>query len=573
MLELWALVKHLLLTPCVSVDTTADFSYFADTHFRASAPAHLGVTVNKPNRRQFTFAVAASLGLAACAGDPAPTGSGSGQATGGADGASAVVVDTSFDLKTIDPARQFEPTGGIVDKALYQTLITFQGSDLTKPVPGLADFQMSPDQKVLTLKLKSGHVFSDGSPITADDAVFSLQRVQGIAGNPSFLLKDVTVAKVDDNTLTLTSPKPNPALLFILPNTALSVVNAKAVKANGGSTTKEDKADTWLNSEAAGSGPYLLESIDIKSQVKLKRNPKFNGQKPKFDTVVIRNVPGETQKVNIQAGSSHVAMDLSPDQVSGLDSSKAKVNTTASPYVVFLFMNQNPAINKITANPDFVTAVRKGLDYKRLVSFGGNGAVQPGGVVPSMFIGALKEDPTNSRDLEASRAALAKSGYSGQEIPLSFANDLTVQGLQLQTLAAAIQSQLKEVGIIIKLAPAPVASEMDAYRGGKEHMGLWYWGPDYPDPADYLAFAPGGIVGKRAGWEIGQNPTMDDLTVKSAAAIGSERVRTYETWQKEGNKSGPFIPFLQPSQNVAAASSLTELGLNAVWKIDVGALK
>ena len=522
-------------------------------------------------RKSISFAVtlgALTLVASACAGDPAPAGGGSGGASSGG----AVVVDTSFDLKTADPARQFEPTGQIVDKAVYQTLVTFEGEDVTKPVPGLADFSMSADNKVLTLKMKPGQVFADGSPVTADDAVFSLQRVQGIKGNPSFLLDGVTVAKVDDSTLTLTSNKPNPDLPYILPNTALGVVNAKLVKANGGTTGADDKAEQFLNATGAGSGPYVLKQYDVKSQVTLETNPNWKGTKPAYGKVILRNVPGETQKVNIQAGSSQVALDLSPDQVAGLDTSKVKVHSGPSAYVVFLLMNQAAGVDTWTANPDFMAAVRTGVDYDKLVSLVGKGATRPGGVIPSLFVGALPTEDGAKRDVAAAKASLAKAGYAGQAVPLAFANDLTVQGVSLQTIAAAVQAQLKEVGINATLAPAPVASELDAYRGAKEHLGLWYWGPDYPAPSDYLAFAPGGVVGKRASWATGAKPDIDDLTTKAATAGADQRAAAYQAWQKALNTSGPFIPLVQPAQNVASASSLSKLGLNPVWKIDVAAL-
>ena len=84
-------------------------------------------------------------------------------------------------------------------------------------------------------------MFSDGTPVTADDVVFSLQRLIGMKGNPSFLLDGVTVAKKDASTVVLTSAKPNAALPFILPNPALSIVNSKVVTANGGTTDDEGR--------------------------------------------------------------------------------------------------------------------------------------------------------------------------------------------------------------------------------------------------------------------------------------------------------------------------------------------
>ena len=88
-----------------------------------------------------------------------------------------LVIDKSFDLKTADPGRMYEPTGVMVDKALYETLLTFEGGDVTKPVPALADLEQSDDGKTLTLRSDGAHTFADGTPITADDVVFSLQRV------------------------------------------------------------------------------------------------------------------------------------------------------------------------------------------------------------------------------------------------------------------------------------------------------------------------------------------------------------------------------------------------------------
>lgn len=541
-------------------------------------------------------AAASALIFSACASDPAPAGEnntdqttapgGSTDASGttassetGGDGepvaGGTLVIDHSFGLKTVDPGRQFEPTGSIIDKALYDTLLTFEGDDVTTPVPDLASCEMSDDQLVLTCTMQDGKQFSDGSPVTVDDALFSLKRVQGIAGNPSFLLDGVTIDKVDETTLTLTSETPNPALPFILPNPALSVLNAEVVQANGGAEDDSDTAEEWLNSDAsgAGSGPYLIDSIDMQSQVRLVANPNYNGPAVAYETIVLRNVPGETQVVNVQAGDSQIALDISPDQAASLDGSDVNVTSGPSPYVFFLFGNQNPEINKITGNPDFLMAMRRGLNYDQLVELGGAGSVQPGGVIPSMFVGALSEDPNNTQDLEAAKAALAKSGYGGEEIPLAFANDLTIQGLSLETLAAAIQAQLKEVGINIKLAPAPVASELDAYRAGTEEIGLWFWGPDYPHPQDYLAFAPGGIVGLRAGWETGVNADIDELTTAAANAGDSDRAAAYEEWQKAMNASGAFVPLLQPAQNVAAAPAISELGLNLLWTIDVAAVK
>ncbi|MFC7640449.1 hypothetical protein ACFQX6_05030 [Streptosporangium lutulentum] len=71
-----------------------------------------------------------ALALAACSSGGSSTTSQS----GGTAAAKTLVIDTSFDLKTADPGRTYEPTGLTIDKATYETLLTFEGSDVTKPV-------------------------------------------------------------------------------------------------------------------------------------------------------------------------------------------------------------------------------------------------------------------------------------------------------------------------------------------------------------------------------------------------------------------------------------------------------
>jgi len=265
----------------------------------------IGSTSSRGRGRSLALVAAAVLtasGLVACG-----SGSSSGGSSGGAgSGGGTLVIDSSFDLKTVDPGREYELTGQMLTKGMYETLLTFANNDLTKPVGDLASsYTLSPDAKTLTLTLAQGRVFSDGTPITADDVVFSLQRLIGMKGNPSFLLDGVTVAKKDDSTVVLTSATPNAALPFILPNPALSVVNSKVVTANGGTTDEKDAAEKYLNGASAGSGPYVLKSLDVASQAVLTKNPKYNGpDKLAYDTVVIRNVKAATQMLNVQKGDS-----------------------------------------------------------------------------------------------------------------------------------------------------------------------------------------------------------------------------------------------------------------------------
>ncbi|CAN5222273.1 ABC transporter substrate-binding protein [soil metagenome] len=497
----------------------------------------------------------------------------SGKTTTSSSSGGTLVIDRTFDLKTADPGRMYEPTGEMVDKALYETLLTFKGGDVSTVVPGIAKLDQSDDAKTFTLTLQGTHTFSDGTKMTADDVVFSLDRVIGLKGNPSFLLDGVTVTKKDAKTVVLTTENATPALPSILANPALGILNSKVVKANGGTTNEKDSAEKYLNTHSAGSGPYTLDSLNLSSQVVLTTNKNYDGgDKPAYGRVVIRNVEGATQKINVEGGDAQMALDLSGDQAKSLKSG-IKVTSDASANVIFLLLNQNTAISSITSNPNFVKAFKESIDYSDLVELAGPGTSQAPGVVPSVFLGALDKSDALKTDTSAAKADLAKSGYNGEAVPLAFPSDLSLNGISLQTIAERIQSQLKETGINITLAPAPVATELDAYRDGTETVGLWYWGPDYPDPSDYLVFTPGDVLGLRAGWVAGADDAITKLA--DAARVGGsddERKDQFQALQKALNKSGPYIPLIQPGNNIAAASSVTNVVYNAVWTLDIAKL-
>ena len=207
-----------------------------------------------------------------------------------------LVVDRSFEIKTADPQRAFEPTASIVDRGIYDTFFTYRGGDLAHPVPQLVQsWKASKDAKTFRFNLRRNVHFADGTPLTAADAVFSFRRLINLKGNPSFLLDGVTVSAGGRYTVILRSKTPNAALPSILTNTSLGVVNSKLVRKHGGTSAvgadKNDKAEKWLNSSAsrgAGSGPYLLQRYSTTSQITLVPNPRYWGsKKAAFKTVVV----------------------------------------------------------------------------------------------------------------------------------------------------------------------------------------------------------------------------------------------------------------------------------------------
>jgi peptide/nickel transport system substrate-binding protein len=518
-------------------------------------------------------AVAAlAAGVAACGSSGSSgTSAASGSASGG-----TLVVETSFVLKTLDPGRMFETTGLMIDRVLYDTLLTYKGSNVSKPVPDLAtSFTASADAKTFTFTLRKGVKFANGDPVTASDVVFSLMRTKNIDGNPSFLMAGITATAPNSGTVVLTSATPNTAIPAIVTNPALGIVDAKAVTADGGTDSAKaasaDKAEAKLNAVSEGSGPYTLTSFSTTSQVVLTANPDYWGGKPKYSEIVIRNVEPSVQKLDVLRGESQIAVDLSPTQAAGM--SGVQIVNGASPNLFFVLSNDSKKVSTVTSNPDFQTAVRDGINYPSLVQLAGTGSVQAAGIIPTMFLGSLSAGQGASYNPAKAKAALAASGLGHPTVTMSYPSDLAVNGISFGDLAARVQQELAQVGITVKLQGQSVEVALAGYRAGTEEMGLWYWGPDYPDPSDYLNFMPGELVGLRAGWVKGSDPTLEALAAKAAVTTqDAARKALYQQIQESMNTSGPFVPLIQPAQLLVGASSVKNLQSNALWLVNLGEL-
>ncbi|GAA5035610.1 hypothetical protein GCM10023258_37690 [Terrabacter aeriphilus] len=566
-----------------------------------------------------------------------PTSTPTGTATTPAS-ARPLVVDAVFDHTTLDPTRQFDRTGSMLSHALYETLTTLDPDDPTKVVPGLADYTIAPEGRWLTLRLREGVVFSDGSPMTTDDVLFTLERAKGLRGPASSILGSVTALKVDDRTVTLSSPGSNFALPAILANPAFGILNSAAVKSHGGTIGPGDTAAAWLSTHSAGSGPYVLDGVTGTREVRLTANPSRVGTEPAFPEVVLRNRTPREQLADVTSGAADLVLDLSASQANAT-ATKAPgpavtVTTVRSSSLAYLALNRTKGLNRWTADPDFAQAVRLGIDRGAL-GLAVPGATPAAGLVPAGIVGALDDlsptaglpstpatsgssaapgtTPTGTptpgatpgatsaaptatatdvptvpdgipspvvtmpvvpeRDLVRAKAALARSGYAGQAIPLTYAADLPVQGVPTSALAGLVRAQLAQVGITVVLNPAPAREALAAYRSGRSAFSLWGWSPDYPDPENYLAFAPGELVGLRSGWTRGSDPLVDDLTEGARDSVGDDRAAAYAAWQVAMNARSPFVPLIQPSTRFASGPRVAQVPGNPVWTLDLARIR
>jgi peptide/nickel transport system substrate-binding protein len=487
----------------------------------------------------------------------------------------SLVVDTAMVIKTLDPAQVQEPTGAIILHQLYETLLTYRGSDTKTLVPALAQsYQVQNNARRFVFHLRPGVKFSDGTPLTSADVLYSLQRLKNIAAPNSFAMAGMNIHAPNASTVVFTTPTPNPAFPSIVTFEAMSIMNSKLLKANGGdisaNAAKNDKATGYLNTHGIGTGAYTLTSIDPASQVVLTANQSYWRTKPYFTRVVLVNVPPVQQRLNVASGDAQLATDVSGHLLDGLPKDLT-VRGSIPDRVFCLEMHVDPAASSITSNPNFRNAVRYALDYKGLVQIAGFPSQPLAAMIPTSSPGALPVKEGAQTDLAKARAELAKSGLSSPKLTLAYIS-ITFQGFSFDTVAQKIKSDLARVGIDVTLQPMTSPAFITAHNDKKLAFDFFPQKALYADPSTWLVFAPGGSLALRIGYTTERGTKA--VNAAAAAAVAepdlSKRVGVFQAFERAMMASNPpYAPLFATSSVWIGKHGLTGLHPSvAGWKVD-----
>ena len=378
----------------------------------------------------------------------------------GNNGASArggtLVIDASFgQLSTLDPHREASTHSLYVNHARFATLMTFEGADTAKPVPALAEsMEAASDGKSFTFHLRDDATFADGSPITAEDVVFSLNRVTKFEGGTfgqMFPEGKVTFEAPDPQTVVVRTAKPFPGTPNVLTSPQMSVMKAAPVRQHGGvDNGKKDTASQWLSTAGAadvGSGPYTLRTFTPNKEIVLERNENYWGEEPGYDKIIVRNVAGPSQPLQVQRGSSELAVDIPATDISRLKgNTRVRVESAPSANLMVLYLTGDPKVSDVTSNQQLRDAVRYAIDYDRITSLAGPGAVQPTGMLPAPYHGALPPEEAIEQDVDKAKQLYAESGVT-EPFSISYPTDLPVGGVQSSIVAQSIKNDLDAAGI------------------------------------------------------------------------------------------------------------------------------
>jgi peptide/nickel transport system substrate-binding protein len=491
-----------------------------------------------------------------------------------------IVVRNIDDYVTNDPSRQYEYSAQMWDQSSYDTLVTVDAPDFTKIQPKLAErWEISPDGLTYTFHLRRGVKFNTGNPVTAADVRFSMRRLKYLEDNPSFFMdpvKDIQV--VDDATVKVTLSAPDASFLAALAAPPTGVLDAKTVRAQGGTDAENaktaDKATTWLNEHTPGSGPYQITSFRKNEQAVLERVKGAWGPKPYFAKIVFLHVKdGTTQREMLERGDADIAQDFDADIVAKISQgARLKIIEGLSMNQVYMAVNTNPQVSKELGDKRVRQAISYAIDYDGIIKgLVRNAGVRPPGMIP---IGILGVDPKQARPHDPAKAKqlLAEAGLAnGFPVKLNYWT-APLLGVPPEPLAAKLQADLGAVGIKVTLEPKERSVMLTEYRQGKPQLMLASWSPDYLDPHPWADafYRKGGPAAKRVFYD---DPRAVELVAAGDRELDAKkRASIYRELTQVALDDVPFIMLIQPKSFVGVNPSIKGYAIHPIWFVTLSKL-
>ncbi|HET6161363.1 MAG TPA: ABC transporter substrate-binding protein [Dongiaceae bacterium] len=383
------------------------------------------------------------------------------------------------DGTTMDPIKTAQNVDFWVFSNMYDVLVRVDKTG-TKLEPGLAEsWTMSDDQLTYTFKMREAK-FSDGSPITAADAAFTIKRIrdnkESLWSATYTVVKDA-VAK-DDKTLVVTLNQPTAPFLATLAMPGISILPEKAVTAD----------EAGFAEHPISSGAFIMKEWKRGEKVVLEKNPNFwQADRVALDGIEWVSVPDDNTRVlKIQAGELDCGIFIPFSQISELKKDP-NLNVLLDPSTRedhLLINHEHGAL----AKKEVRQALDMAIDKQAIVDTVTFGV----GTVANSYIpaGALyyyKDNLKRPYDPAKAKEMLAAAG----------ASDLTLQynveaGNEVdEQTAVLIQQQVAPAGITVNIQKIDPASSWNELVAGNYDISVNYWTNDIIDPDQKTTFVLG----------------------------------------------------------------------------------
>ena len=457
-------------------------------------------------------------------------------------------------FNSLDPHFFNLGPNNVLNKYIFSSLTEF--SPTLRPEASLAVSWTAISPTVWEFKLRPGVTFHDGTPLTADDVVFSFERIPTVANSPgtfNVMIKPITKLEViDTHTIRMHTAGPMPVLPLMMQGPMIL-----SRKIHTGATTSDFNSGKM----AIGTGPYRLQSFTQGDRAVFTRNDTWFGPKPSWQTVNYRLIANAAARTAaLQAGDVDVIDQVAPRDVAELrKNAKLSVNVFPGQRLIYVYADDNreqstqitDASGKPIANPLRDRRVRKALSLAinrdgirdRIMD---GASVPTGQIMPTGTMGYNPAIKPDAYDPEAAKKLLAEAGFpNGFHIVLTGPNDRYVND---GPIVEAIAQMWTRVGVKTEVSTMPATVFFAKQANDEFSISLLGWGSDTGEADSNLTWliaSPDPARGRQSKLRPTHyaNPAVDAVIDRSIETIDpTERNKLYGDAIALAMADTPIIP-------------------------------
>ena len=392
------------------------------------------------------------------------------------------------EISTWDIHSQNNALQNGIHAAVYESLVYYNSRTFKiEPVLATAWSLVTPSQ--LRLNLRQGVKFHDGSVMTADDVVFSLERAMAKTSNfTPFVTGLDRIVKVNASTIDIHTKGPNPVLLNQL--TELRIMSKAWAEKNNSTEPKDIRnvsQETFANRNAMGTGPFVLKQWVPDQRMVLSANLNWWGKlEGNVTEIVYTPIKSEATRVAAMlSGEIDLMLDPSPQDLPRLRSNgNLKVIDGVENRTIFFGLDQHrdelPGSNIKGKNPLKDLRVRKALyqsiDSDSLHRVTMRGLSQSTGALVSPQVAGWSEGVHKRLpyDPEGAKKLLAEAGYpQGFEVDFACPNNRYIND---EEICQAVTAMWARVGVKAKLRTLPLVTYFPMIQRYEASIYMLGWG-------------------------------------------------------------------------------------------------
>ncbi|MNG97210.1 Periplasmic oligopeptide-binding protein precursor [compost metagenome] len=413
-----------------------------------------------------------------------------------------MVINNGSEVASLDPHKvEGTPESNIILNLLEGLVSTDANGHLA---PAVAESWENTDYQTWTFHLRPGAVWSDGSPVTAQDFVYSWQRLADPkTGSPyaSYLQyarienidailagkkppESLGVSAIDDKTLKVTLSEPVPYFVSMLSHTSMKPVKQAVVEKFG---------DKWtLPQNYVGNGAYRLSEWVVNERIVLERNPSYwNNSKTVIEQATFLPLSSEVSDINrYRSGEIDITNSAIPPNLYAKMKREIPEQLHVNPYLCTFYYEINNLRAPFT-DERVRAAVKLTLDRDIIANkIMGQGQIPAYSFTPTFTEGGNFSQPdwagwTQEKRNEEAKKLLAQAGFTAEK-PLKFTLLYNTSDQNKQQAIAAASMWKKNLGAQVTLQNQEWKTSLQSRHEGQFDVARATWCGDYNEPSAFL---------------------------------------------------------------------------------------